>query len=232
MTSLIAVVQIDGIAAVIVLAVFVLVFALVAVLAWFVVRNLTAKGSTDRATWRFSTNIPLPPRSRTTVDRLVRQARSRPSLTSEQQQFVAGLASTRKKLASGIRLAFVVAGLGGIGLSIAIYRDYRDEEMILLPVGIIFLLSVGVLMSGIVPSRVIEPIAPIDPGLFRNVHINVDAPSLTVQLDDATRRKAVELLERGLGPESVAREVTTGYERLSEAEKQEVQQAIGMLRER
>ena len=231
MTSLIAVVQIDGIAAVIVLAVFALVFTLVAVLAWLIVRNMTANRSADRATWRFSTNIPLP-RSRTTVDRLVRQMRSRPSLTSEQQQFVTGLATTRKKLASGIRLALIVAGLGGIALSIAIYRDYRDEEMILLPVGIIFLLSLGVLMSGIVPSRVIDPIAPIDPGLFRNVHINVDAPSLKVQLDDATTRKAIELLERGLGPESVAREVTTGYERLSEAEKHEVQQAIGMLRDR
>src|SRR5688572_16242617 len=147
MTSLIAVVEIAGTAGIIVLAVFVLTFVLVAVLAWIIVRNVTANRTKDSATWRFSTNIPLP-RSQVTFNRLTQvgaKAMSRPSLTSEQQQFVTGLATTRKKLASVVRLAFIGAGLGGIGLSIAIYRDYRDDDMILLPVGILFLLSVGTL---------------------------------------------------------------------------------------
>ena len=62
--------------------------------------------------------------------------------------------------------------------------------------------------------------------------MHVSTPSLSVQLDEATTRKAIELLERGLSPESVAREVTTGYERLSEAEQQQVQWAIELLRDR
>ena len=118
---------------------------------------------------------------------------------------------------------FIISGIAGIGLSIAIYRGYRDDEMILLPVGIIFLLSLGVLLNGIIPSRVVDPIEPMDPEFFRNVHFHAGTPSLSVQLDEATTRKAVELLERGLSPESVAHEVTTGYERLSDAEQKQVQ---------
>jgi hypothetical protein len=234
MKLLTAVVEIEGTAGLIVLAVFAIVFGLVVFLAWMILRNVTASRFKDPATWRFSTNVPLP-LSKAAFDRVARaapKAMSRPSLTPGQQQFVTGLATTRKKLASGVRLAFIVAGIAGIGLSIAIYRDYRDDEMILLPVGIIFLLSLGALLNGIVPSRVVDPIEPIDPESFRNVHVHVGTPSLSVQLDEATTRKAIELLERGLSPESVARQVTTGYERLSEAEQQQVQWAIELLRDR
>ena len=104
--------------------------------------------------------------------------------------------------------------------------------MILLPVGIIFLVSVGVLLNGIVPSRIVDPIEPVDPTLFRNVQVHVGTPSSSVQLDEATTRRAIELLEQGLSPESVAREVTPGYERLSDAEQQQVQGAIERLRDR
>lgn len=235
MKLLTAVVEIEGTAGLIALAVFAVVFGLVAFLAWMIVRNATASRVKDAATtWRFSTNVPLP-LSKGAFDRVARaapRAMSRPSLTTEQQQFVTGLAATRKKLARGVRLAFIVAGIGGIGLSIAIYRDYRDDEMILLPVGIIALLSLGAILNGIVPSRVVDPIEPIDPELFRNVHVHVGTPSLSVQLDEAATAKAIELLKRGLSPERVAREVTTGYERLSEAEQQQVQWAIESLRDR
>ena len=117
-------------------------------------------------------------------------------------------------------------------MSFAIYRGYRDDEMIRLPVGIIFLVSVGVLVSGIVPSRTVDPIEPIDPKLLRNVHVNVGTPALTVQLDEATTRGAIELLAQELSPDSGAREVTVGYEQLSEAEKQQVRWAIETLRDR
>ena len=229
-----AVVEIEGTAGLIVLAVFAIVFGLVAFLAWMILRNVTASRFKDPATRRFSTNVPLP-LSKAAFDRVARaapKAMSRPSLTTDQQQFLTGLATTRKKLASGVRLAFIIAGVAGLGLSIAIYRGYRDDEMILLPVGIIFLLSLGVLLNGIVPSRVVDPIEPIDPESFRNVHMHVGTPSLSVQLDEATTSKAIELLERGLSPERVAREVTTGYERLSEAEQRQVQWAIESLRGR
>lgn len=235
MKLLTAVVEIEGTAGLIVLAMFAIVFALVAFLAWIVVRNVTASRTKDPATtWRVSTNVPLP-LSKAAFDRVAQalpRAMSRPSLTSDQQQFVSGLAGTRKTLARGVRLAFIIAGLAGIGVSIAIYRDYRDDEMILLPVGIIVLLSLGAILNGLVPSRVVDPIEPIDPEFFRNVHVHVGTPSVSVQLDEATTRKAIELLARGLSPERVAREVTTGYERLSEAEQQQVQRAIALLRDR
>ena len=234
MKLLTAVVEIEGTAGLIVLAVFAIVFGLVAFVAWMILRNVTASRVKDPATWRFSTNVPLP-LSKTAFDRVagaVPKAISRPSLTTDQRQFITGLATTRKKLASAVRWAFIITGIAGIGLSIAIYRDYRDDEMILLPVGIIFLLSMGVLLNGIAPSRVIDPIEPIDPESFRNVHVHVGTPSLSVQLDEATTSKAIELLERGLSPESVARAVTPGYERLGEAEQKQVQWAIELLRNR
>ena len=234
MNLLIAVVEIDGATGVIVLAVFATVFVLVALLAWMIMRNTTASRLTNTSARRLSTNIQLPV-SRATFDGLVRagrQALSRPSLTPEQQRVVSGFATTRKQLAAGLRLGLVLGGLVGIGVSIAIYRDYGDDEMILLPVGIIFLVSVGVLVSGIVPSRTIDPIEPIDPELLRNVHVEVGTPALSVQLDEPTTRKALELLDRGLSPESVAREVTVGYGQLSQAEKDQIRGAIELLRER
>jgi len=234
MRLLTAVVEIEGTTGLIVLAVFAIVFGLVAFLAWMILRSVTASRVKAPATWRVSTNVPMA-LSKTAFDQVARaapKAISRPSLTTDQQQFVTGLATTRKKLASGVRLVFVMAGIAGIGLSIAIYRDYRDDEMILLPAGIIFLVSLGVLLNGLVPSRVLDPIEPIDPDSFRNVHMQVGTPLLSVQFDEATTSKAIELLEQGLSPESVAREVTTGYERLSAAEQQQVQCAIKLLRDR
>ena len=143
MDSLFAVVEIDGTTGVVILAVFVFVFLVVAALGWLIVRNTTARTSGSTPTWRFSANIPLPVSRRATFDRLAQAVTSRPSLTQEQQQFVAGLANTRKKLATGYRLGLIIAGMGGIGLAFAIYQDYRDDEMIVLPVAIISLLSLG-----------------------------------------------------------------------------------------
>lgn len=234
MNFLVAVVEIDGTAGVIVLAVFAAVFVLIALVAWMIVRNATADRLKETSTWRSSTNMPLPV-SPATFERVVRAgatAISRPSLTPEQQQFLRGLPTARKTLARGYRLGLIIAGLAGIGLSLAIYRGYRDDEMILLPVGIIFLVSVGVLLRGAIPSRTVDPIEPIDPELLRNVHVNVSAPSLTVRLDEATTRKAIELLQQGLSVEHVAREVAPGYERLGEAEKQQVHRALQTLRGR
>lgn len=232
MELLTAVVEIDGTTGVVVIAVFVIVFLLVAALGWIIVRKAAGTTTSDTATWRFSTNVPLPV-SPTTFDRVAEAARktaSRPSLTSEQRQFVDGLRGTRKSLARGYRLGLILAGLGGLVLSALIYRDASDEEMILLPVGILVLLSLGVLLSGLVPSRTVDPIEPVDPELFRNVHVTVGTEPLMVRLDDATTRKAIELLERDMRPEDVARQVTPGFERLDESTKQQVIGAIAVLR--
>jgi len=232
MESLVAVVEIDGTTGVIILAVFVIVFLVVAALAWSIVRKTTVS-SRSTLTGRLSTDIPLPVSRPETFDRVVKavtKGMSRPSLTSEQQQFVAGLAKTRKKVATAYRWGLMIAGIAGVGLSIAIYRGYRDDEMILLPVGIIFLVSLGVFLSGLVPSRVVDPIEPIDPALLKNIHVDVATQPLTVQLDEATREKSIELLRGGMEPEQVARQVVPGYDHLNDPERQEVQRAIDRLR--
>lgn len=229
MNLLIAVVEIEGTTGVIILAMFAIVFVIVAAVAWAILRNVSR--TRGAATWRSSTNIPLPV-SQATFDQLARvgtKAISRPSLTPDQRQFVTGLATTRRKLATGYRLGLIIAGIGGVGLSIAIYLGYRDDEMILLPVGIIFLVSLGILLSGLIPNRTVDPIEPIDPELFRNVHMNVSTQPLAIQFDDATTQKAIELLKRGVGLESVAREITPGYDGLSEGEQRQVHDAVLLL---
>jgi hypothetical protein len=235
MHLLVAVVEIDGAAGVLILAVFVLVLLVVSALAWFIVRNTTIGTSKSRSAWHSSTNVPLPllrPATSEQLMKAVRKGLSRPSLTAEQQEFVAGLARTRKRIATGYRLGLVVAGLAGVALSIAIYTDYRDDEMILLPVAIIFLLSLGVLFSGLIPSRTVDPIEPIDRGLLKNIHVDVTSQPLTIQLDDAFTPKAREMLERGMSPAEVAALITPTYDRLGERERQAVEQAIAMLRHR
>lgn len=142
------------------------------------------------------------------------------------------MARTRKTIATGYRLGLVVAGLAGIALSIAIYMDYRDDEMILLPVAIIFLLSLGVLFSGLIPSRTVDPIEPIDRELLKNIDVDVTSQPLTIQLDDAFTTKAREMLERGMSPAEVAALITPAYDRLDDRERQAVKEAIAMLRHR
>jgi len=83
MKLLTAVVEIEGTAGLIVLAVFAIVFALVAFVAWMILRNVTAGRFKDPAAWRFSTSVPLP-LSKAAFDRVAQaspRAISRPSLT-------------------------------------------------------------------------------------------------------------------------------------------------------
>jgi hypothetical protein len=234
MHLLVSVVEIDGTAGVIVLAVFVSVFLVVAGLAWLIVRNTTI--STDKSTpgWRLSTNIPLPVSRPAAFDRLtdaMAKGASRPSLASAQRRFMAGLSNTRKKLATGHRLGLIVAGIGGIVLSMAIYRDYRDDEMILLPVAIIFLVSLGVLLSGVIPSRTVDPIEPIDPALLNNLQLNVSTEPLTIQFDDEFAKRAMDMLSSGISPEEVTRQIAPG-DGLDERTRQQVERAIALLRHR
>jgi hypothetical protein len=234
MDLLVAVVEIDGATGVVIVAVFILVFLLVAGLAWFIVRNTTVHASRSQPAWRSSTNIPLPVLlRRATSERLmeaVAKGSSRPSLTSEEEQFVTGLARTRKAIAKGYRLGLVVAGMVGIGVSIAIYQDYHDDEMILLPVAIIFLLSLGVLISGVMPSRTVDPIEPIDAELLKNIHVDVTRQPLTIQLDEAFTAEARKMLERGMSPAEVAAKLTPAFQPLDDRERQALEQAIAMLR--
>ena len=233
MDLVVAVVEIEGTAGMIILAVFVTVFLVVAALAWWIAHNMTVSTSKSPSTWRLSTDIPLPVSRQATFDRLtdaVAKGASRPSLTPEQRHFVTGLSNTRRKLATGYRVGLVVVGVAGVALSIAIYRDYVDDEMILLPVAIIFLLSLGILLGGLIPSRTVDPIEPIDPDLLKKIQLNVTSQPLTVQLNDEVTARAMKMLSGGMTPADVARQVIPGYDHLDDRQRQEVERAIARLR--
>jgi hypothetical protein len=235
MDFLVAVVEIEGTTGVIVFAVFLLVFLFVGALAWIIVRNTTISSSKSTSTWKVSSEIPLPgsrPATSEKISRVVEAGMSRPFLTREQQQFVAGLPSLRTKIAISYRWGLIIAGIAGVGLSIAIYRDYRDDEMILLPVGLIFLLSLGVLLSGLIPSRTVDPIEPVNPELLKKIQVDVRKQPLTIQLDDASAQRASELLRGGMTAAEVARQIVPAYDRLDDLERREVERAIAMLRDR
>jgi hypothetical protein len=140
------------------------------------------------------------------------------------------LTKTRKTIATAYRWGLIIAGIAGVGLSIAIYRDYRDDEMILLPVGIMLLVSLGILISGLIPSRIVDPVEPIDAELLKKIHVDVATQPLTVRLDEPTMQTATAMLQSGKSPEEVARQIVPTYDRLDDAARQEVQRAIARLR--
>ena len=223
---LLAVVELGAGAAALLLAAFVLVLAAVCAGVWFLSRGTPGpKGTTE---WRANLSQQLPV-SKPTFDRLAdltERAVRPPALAPETRAAIDSLGTLRKPLAVVYRGGLIVLGLGGLVLAFVLFRGADSANMQGLPAAIILLLSLGALGSGLIPNRTIDPVEPLDPDLFKNVHVQVSKQPLTVHLSPFELTRAKEMLRRGVPLDDIARAVHADYDTLEDVEKHAVQQML------
>jgi hypothetical protein len=236
MSTLFAVVEISDNPAM--LAVVVFVATLFAVLALFalvwLIRN--ARSSADgRTTWQVNVARPIHV-EKPTFDRIVdltQRAVERPVVTPETREFVERLDRTRNTLATVVRVSLIVAGLLGIALSVVLFRQADSANMMGLPAGLVLLLGLGALLSGVIPNSTIKPtVEPLAPGLLDKIDVQVEVQPLTVNLSQFDVMKMNEMARNGSSMEDIARAIYHGYERLSEAEKSAIRDALATAQDR
>lgn len=223
---LIALVEVGSAAAVLAGAVFVITFVIVCAAFWlFRGRSAGPRGGT---TWRFDAARQLDVDKPTfdALANLTETALARPPVTAATREAVDSLDRVRKTVAGLYRTTMTLVGVCGIGLSIVLFRQADSGNMLGLPAGIILLLSLGALGSGLIPNRTVDPVAPLDPELFKNIHVRTSMQPLEIRLDHVDLSRAKELLRAGASREDVARTLYPDYDALPEADQRAVQLAI------
>ena len=222
----VAVVEIGAGAAVLVLAVFILAVVGACAVLWFLSRGTPGPRGTTQ--WRFDVTQELPV-SKPTFDRLAdltERAMTPPALAPGTRAAIDGLGPLRKTLARIYRVALILIGLGGLGLSFVLFRGADSANMQGLPASIILLFSLGAIGSGLIPNRTVDPVEPLDPELFRNIHVLVSRDPLTVRLSQFELAKAKDMLRQGAALDDIARAVYAAYDTLGDSEKRAVQQTL------
>lgn len=220
------------------LAVVVFIATLLAVLAIFalvwLIRNART-GAGGSTTWQVNVARPIHV-EKPAFDRIVeltQRAVVRPVVTPETRDFVRRLDQARNTLAIILRVSLIVAGLLGIALSTVLFRQADSANMMGLPAAIILLLSLGALLSGVIPNATIKPnMEPLEPGLLDKIDLQVHAQSLNVNLSQFDVMKMNEMVRSGSSMEDVARAIYHGYDRLSEAEKSAIRHALAEAQDR
>ena len=210
-------------------AVFVLTFLVVCAVAF----KLTVKkepGPPGSSSFRINLGGKLPVSSQAGFERLgefTAAALSRPELTPEKRAGLERLGNVRDKLDRVRRGILTTVGLAGLAGAWLLYSQATPANMLLLPAGIVFLLSLGALISGMFPRRSIVAGGEIDPALLDKIQVQVSRPeTLTVQLTDEDLLQASDMLRQGWSWDDVSRAMHPGYDGLGDVEKQAVQAAL------
>lgn len=225
-SPLVAVVELGLGAAVIVLAVAALIGVGLCAGFWFLSRGKPGpKGATE---WRFDLagEVPVSKPAFERLADLTDAALTPPALTPETRAAIGTLGPLRSALAAISRVALIFIGTAGLVLAFVLFRGADAGNMQGLPAAIIALLSLGAILSGLIPNRTIDPGAPLDPDLFKNIRVEVSRQPLTVQLSEFELIKAKEMLGHGATLDDIARAVHAEYDRLGGPEKHAIQQVL------
>jgi hypothetical protein len=226
--STIAVVELASQGGLLAAVVFIIVFAVVCVVAWLLLRT-ARPGARDAPTWELNFTHQLPV-SKPTFERIAhvsQRAVARPRVSPETRARLDSLQDVRNTLASAYRAAMLLIGLGGVAAAVALFRQSDSANMLGLPAGIVLLLSLGALLAGLFPSRTATPIEPLDTSLFENVRVEViQKQPLTLSLGEPEMAKALAMHRQGASLDAIARSVHPQYDGLSSVEQAAVQQGL------
>ena len=205
------------------LAAFLLIAAIALVAGVMVLWAKRQTGPDGTSSWNLSATVPMPT-SKATFDRLsdlVAKGLKRPPMTAETQSRLNRLdrlSQSRVVAVRTYRVLFAGVGLIGMALAYRLYADATPANMLLLPAGIVALLSAGALLNALSPSRAVTgDIEPIDPHLLAKIHVSVDRPDQTaVTLGQSDVDLASSLFAQGWDADNVARSVVQGYDGFSD----------------
>lgn len=224
-----AVVEIGGETALVLLVIGVFVFTLIvagALAFVWLARSGTSEARPTRVHFRSTYRMPV---SKPAFDEIVNttvSALARPQETEASRAFGQSLAEARGVLARGYRAAMIVVGLFGIGVSVMMFREATPANLMLLPSALVLLLSLGALLSGLVPSRTVEPIEPIDRELLDRIQVRVSADPLKIALSEEDVSRARSMRDAGTSLDAIARAVYPDYVLLEEFEREAVRSAL------
>jgi hypothetical protein len=223
---LVAVVEIGSTAGVLAFAVFVITFVIVCAVFWLFRQGKA--GPRGATTWRVDATRQLPVEKPTfdALASLTEEALASRPVTPAAREAAQSLGRVRDTVARLYRITMTLVGVCGIAFSIVLFRQADSGNMLGLPAGIVLLLSLGALGSGLIPSRTVDPVAPIDPELFKNIHVHASTQPMEIRLDRVDLIRASEMLRAGASPADVARAIHPDYDTLQEFEKTAVQHAI------
>jgi hypothetical protein len=226
--SIFAVVELASLTGLVAAAVFLVVFAIVCIVAWWLLRMLRP-GSPGPTTWElnFTHQLPVSGSTAGRIADITERAMRRPDIAPETRARLDALRETRQTVASFYRSALTLIGLAGAAAAVALFTQADSANMLGLPAAIILLLSLGALLKGVIPSRTVKPLASLDPSLFRNVHVEVASNQpLTINLGESDMAKAMAMLREGASPDAIARALHPQYDALGNLEKRAVEQAL------
>jgi hypothetical protein len=230
MTPLLAVVDLGGDPRWlwVIAGVFVLTFLAVCGIAYLLLARRT-RHSSGGSTWQFNMQAPLPA-SKGAVDFISKVAAvgiSRPEVTPETRPRLDALAAPRAMFVTIYRSLMITVGLVGLTAAAFLIRSHTPANMNLLPGSILALLSLGALLSGLIPGPSIVRVEPIDPDLLDKIQIKVTPGSpLTSSLSESDVQQAAEALRQGVSIADAARAVHDGYDRLEEVERRALESAL------
>lgn len=224
-TAPLAVVEIEGNWALLVLvaAVFIVVLAVVLVVAYLFMRVKRKPGPAGASTFElnFGGRVPV---SKTTFDRLEKftvAVVSKPEMTPERRTFLDRLSRSRATALTIYRILMLIVGLVGLVAAFALWRDATPANMQLLPASIILLFSAGALLNAWIPSRSLRGWEPTGPGLMDRMNIQVSRPEpATLMLSEADIERYAQFRRQGLSPEKAAQAAYPDFDRIDEVERQ------------
>ena len=217
-----------------VIGVFFLTFVAVCVIGLVMLSRGRREGSAT--TWRtdFSARVPVSP---ATFERLADETRTAvaiPEVAPEVRQTLNSLQSVRRGLATGYRAGLIIAGLAGLVGGILLVRSHTPANMQGLPGAIIILLSLGALLSGLVPSRTVDPGEPLDAETLRRmrekISVQVTAPTTTqIQLGASELKQVADMVRAGSAIPDAIRSVYPRFDDLSRAEQRWLESTVATI---
>ena len=217
-------------------AVFLLTFVAVCVIGFVAFSRGRREGAAT--TWRLSSSgLPVSQASFETLANETRAATAIPEVTPAVRETLYSLQSVRRGLAIFYRSGLIVAGLAGLAGGILLLRSHTPANMQGLPGAIIILLSLGALLSGLVPSRTVDPGDPLPPDMLRQmrdrISIQITDPAVTqVRLGESQLKRIADMVGAGSTMSDALRAVYPAYDGLSRAEQRWLESTVTTLMRR
>jgi hypothetical protein len=218
------------------LVTFVVVFG-VAYLLLFGKRKTTKTTPSGPATWstEVSASLPVSPETVDLMTNAVAQVFEKPQLTPQQTAYVQQLSHVRGVFVKMYRGLLIGVGIAGLVASALLLLSHTPSNMLGLPGGIVLLLSLMALLSGLVPSQSITGMSTaVDfRPLLNKINVQVHrAEPLRVSMSEADMNRAVEMIKDGLPISDAARAVYPEFDRLDGFGRQALESALQELARR
>jgi hypothetical protein len=121
----------------------------------------------------------------------------------------------------------MIVGVAGMIASAFLFRDATPGNMLGLPASIVLLLALGAFLSGLLPSRSIVGVEPIDRALLDKLNFRVARSDPRVMsLSELDIERAADNLRAGASIEEAARQVYPEYEELDDFAKRALHSAV------